>query len=177
MPVMLLDLNSGGEADRPMYANDMIITGSVFSNDASRMDIEQARASGTWDISDNSSIDFGVQMTEVKNRAVSNFTQLNAWGGISDPGEIADIVVRSTIDGQFDELSGSDYPGLQTEFFAADLPICRPPARLCSPQDGTTTLISVRVWLETAVHTIARHPPYGLMTNEPRKKHSPLTFA
>ena len=40
MPVMLLDLNSGGEADRPMYANDMIITGSVFSNDASRMDIE-----------------------------------------------------------------------------------------------------------------------------------------
>ncbi len=122
MPVMLLDLNSGGEASRPMYANDMIITGSVFRNDASRMDIEQARASGTWDISDNSSIDFGVQMTEVKNRAVSNFTQLNAWGGISDPGEIADIVVRSTIDGQFDELSGSDYPGLQTEFFAADLP-------------------------------------------------------
>ena len=121
MPVMLLDLNSGGEAARPMYANDMIITGSVFSNDASRMDIEQARASGTWDISDNSSIDFGVQMTEVKNRAVSNFTQLNAWGGISDPGEIADIVVRSTIEGQFDELSGSDYPGLQTEFFAANL--------------------------------------------------------
>ena len=176
MPVMLLDLNSGGEADRPMYANDMIITGSVFSNDASRMDIEQARASGTWDISDNSSIDFGVQMTEVKNRAVSNFTQLNAWGGISDPGEIADMWSVRPLKGSSMSSQAATTQDCKPNFSQQTSLICRPQARLCLPQDATTTQISRRVWSETAVHTIARHPPYGLMTNEPRKKHSPLTF-
>jgi len=119
MPIMLLDLNSGGEESRPMYSDDMVITGSSFLNDASLMEIEQTRATGTWDISDNSSIDFGVQLTDVSNRSVSNFTNLNSWGANSYPGEISDIVVRSSIEGQFDELSGHDYPGLQTEFFSA----------------------------------------------------------
>jgi TonB-dependent receptor len=121
MPIMVLNLNSGGEADRPMYKNDMIITGSTFTNDAAKMDIEQTKFSGTWDFSDESSIDFGVQISEVDNRAVSNFIQLNNWGGITNPGDLADIVVRSSIDGQFDQLSGSDHPDLQTEYFTASL--------------------------------------------------------
>ena len=78
MPVMLLDLNSGGEADRPMYANDMIITGR-FSVTMRLEWISSRLAPQALGYFDNSSIDFGVQMTEVKNRAVSNFTQLNAW--------------------------------------------------------------------------------------------------
>ena len=75
MPIMVLNLNSGGEENRPLYANDMIITGSVFRNDASEMNIEQATMSGTWDFADNASIDFGVQMSDVDNRSVSNFIQ------------------------------------------------------------------------------------------------------
>lgn len=121
MPVMVLNLNSGGEENRPMYKNDMIITGSTFNNDAAKMDLEQTKISGTWDFSDEASIDFGVQISEVGNRSVSNFVQLNNWGGITNPGDLADIVLRSSIDGQFDELSGSDHPDLQTEFFTASL--------------------------------------------------------
>lgn len=121
LPVMELNLNSGGEANRPMYASDMIITGSVFRNDAARMDVEQTKLSGTWDISDTSNIDFGVQVSEVGNRAVSNFIQLNNWGGITDPGDLSSIVVRSSIEGQFDQLSGGNDPRLQTEFFSASL--------------------------------------------------------
>jgi hypothetical protein len=49
MPVMLLDLNSGGETNRPLYKNDMIITGSAFRNDAALMNIEQTKFSGTWE--------------------------------------------------------------------------------------------------------------------------------
>ena len=121
MPIMVLNLNSGGEENRPLYANDMIITGSVFRNDASEMNIEQATMSGTWDFADNASIDFGVQMSDVDNRSVSNFIQLNNWGGSTNPGDLADIVVRSSIAGQFDQLSGSNHPDLQTEYFTASL--------------------------------------------------------
>jgi len=47
--------------------------------------------------------------------------QLDNWGGITDPGFISDVIVRSSIDGQFDELSGHDHPDLQTEYFTASL--------------------------------------------------------
>jgi TonB-dependent receptor len=127
MPVMILDLNSGNPAEenRQMQKNDMIVTGSTFSNDAAEMNIEQTTFSGTWEFSDNSTIDFGVQISDVDNRAVSNFVQLNNWGGSTNPGDLADVVNRATIAGQFDELSGHDYDGeygqIQTEFFTASL--------------------------------------------------------
>jgi TonB-dependent receptor len=47
--------------------------------------------------------------------------QLDNWGGLTDPGDISDILLRASIAGQFDELSGHDYPGLQTEYFTATL--------------------------------------------------------
>ena len=121
MPVMVLDLNSGGEENRPLYKNDMRITGSVFSNDAAKMDLQQARFGGNLEFLENSSVDFGVQFTEVKNRSVSSVTQLNTWGGVTDPGFISDVIDRATIAGQFNDLSGHDHPQLQTEFFTASL--------------------------------------------------------
>ena len=121
MPIMVLDLNSGGEANRPLYKNDMRITGSAFGNDAARMDLEQAKIGGSFEFFEASSIDFGVQTTEVSNRSVSKTVQLDNWGGITEPGYISDVIVRSTIAGQFDELSGHDHPDLQTEYFTASL--------------------------------------------------------
>ncbi len=121
MPIMVLDLNSGGEANRPLYKNDMRITGSAFGNSAARMDLEQARISGSFEFFESSSIDFGVQTTEVSNRSVSKTVQLDNWGGITEPGYISDVLVRSSIAGQFNELSGHDHPDLQTEYFTASL--------------------------------------------------------
>ncbi len=121
LPIMALNLNSGGEANRPLYKNDMILTGSVFTNGASQMDLNQARFSGSFDFFESSSVDFGVQTTEVSNRSVFSVVQLDNWGGIGEPGDISDVVVRSSIEGQFDELSGHDHPQLQTEYFTANL--------------------------------------------------------
>jgi TonB-dependent receptor len=121
MPVMVLDLNSGGEANRPLYKNDMRVTGSVFGNDAARMEVQQAKIGGTWEFWESSSIDFGVQTTDVTNRAVSSNVQLNNWGGVTDPGDLSNILTRASIDGQFDQLSGSDHPDLHREFFTASL--------------------------------------------------------
>jgi TonB-dependent receptor len=123
MPIMVLDLNSAGEVNRPLYRNDMIITGSAFGNGAAKMDLEQAKIAGSLSdlFVEGSTIDFGVQLTEVNNRSVSSNVQLDNWGGITEPGFISDALVRASIDGQFDQLSGHDHPGLQREFFTASL--------------------------------------------------------
>ena len=121
LPIFSNNLNSGGEQDRPLFASDMILTGSVFSNEASQMDLEQAKIAGSFEFTDEASIDFGVQTTEVNNRSATSVVQLDNWGGIGQPGDISDIVVRSSIENQFDELSGHDHPDLQTEFFTATL--------------------------------------------------------
>lgn len=122
LPILEQDLNSGADgAERPLYKNDMIVTGSVFNNDFARMDIEQAKLSGTYELSESSSIDFGIQMTEVNNRFTSRNVQLDNWGGFTQPGELSAILNRASMKGQFDQLDGGNDPRLQTEFFSADL--------------------------------------------------------
>ena len=122
LPILSQNLNSGADgADRPLYKNDMIITGSVFSNEAAKMDIEQSKLSGTFELSDATSIDFGVQLTEVSNRFVSSNVQLDNWGGFTQPGELTDILTRSSIAGQFDQVDGGNDPRLHTEYFTTSL--------------------------------------------------------
>jgi len=122
LPILEQNLNSGLDgAYRPLYKNDMIITGSVFTNGAARMDIEQAKLSGTYELSESSSIDFGIQMTEMSNRFVGANVQLDNWGGFTQPGELSDILTRSSMAGQFDQLDGGDDPRLQTEYFTTSL--------------------------------------------------------
>ncbi len=121
LPIFTNNLNSGGEANRPLYRNDMRITGSVFSNEIAKMDLRQNKLAGSFEFTENSSIDFGMQTTHVDNRSATSAVQLDNWGGLTEPGFISDVIVRSTIDGQFDELSGNDHPDLQREYFTADL--------------------------------------------------------
>jgi TonB-dependent receptor len=122
LPILQLDLNSGADgADRPLYKDDMIITGSVFGNDFSHMDVEQTRLSGTFDMSESTSIDFGVELTEVSNRTTAKSVERGTWGGISDPGYISDILTRSSMADSFDQISGHDDSRRQTEYFTTTL--------------------------------------------------------
>ena len=125
MPVLILDLDSSGnQGDRPLYKSDMLITGSRFDNNASKMDIQQTKLSGQWNLTESSSIDFGAEATEISNRSVSSVVQLDNWNADLAPTELGDlnsILVRSSIEDQFDELSGLSHPGAQTEFFTASL--------------------------------------------------------
>jgi TonB-dependent receptor len=122
LPILSQNLNSGADgADRPLYKNDMIITGSVFSNGSSKMDIEQSKLSGVFELSESTSIDFGVQLTEVSNRFVGSNVQLDNWGGFTQPGELTDILTRSSIAGQFDQVDGGNDPRLHTEYFTTSI--------------------------------------------------------
>jgi TonB-dependent receptor len=107
--------------DRPIYKDDMVITGSVFHNGRNKMVIDQAEISGKFDATDFSSIDFGVEVTEATNRTRSSLVQRDSWATpVSQPGDISHILERVTTDGNFDSIEGGDYQYLHNESFAAD---------------------------------------------------------
>ena len=117
LPVLELGLSD------PLTPDDMIVTGSVFVNEQSRMDIDQLRLGGTYTFDSGfvESIDFGVQLTEIDNRAASAVVQRDAWGGVTQPGAIADLMMPASTAGAFDEFAGGGDPRLQTDFFTYDM--------------------------------------------------------
>ena len=121
----ILDLDLGtleDGSDRPLYKEDMIITGSQFGNDQSDMQIEATRLAGTFDFSDSTSVDFGVELNEVSNRSVGALVESGTWGGITDiTGDLVDVLDRRSIAGQFDQVANSGDERLQAEFFTASL--------------------------------------------------------
>jgi TonB-dependent receptor len=110
-----------GWKDRPIYKDDMVITGSVFHNGRNKMVIDQAEISGKFDATDYSSIDFGIEYTEATNRTRSSLVQRDSWSTpVSQPGDISHILERVTTDGYFDSIEGGDYQYLHNESFKAD---------------------------------------------------------
>ncbi len=116
-PVLELGLSN------PLNENDMIVTGSVFASDASRMDIEQLELGGNYafDTGFVESIDFGIQFTTVDNRATSAVVQRDAWGGVTQPGAIADLMSPANASGAFDQISGGTDPRRQMDFYTYDI--------------------------------------------------------
>ncbi len=117
LPVLELGLSS------PLSADDMIVTGSVFDNNASRMEIEQSKFSGNFQFDENNlfeSIDFGVQLTEVNNHSIGSVVQRDAWGGVTQPGAIADLLTLTSSAGAFDQFSAGGDGRLTTDYFTYD---------------------------------------------------------
>lgn len=114
IPVLNLGLRT------PPVADDFIVTGSVFENNIAKMELSQATASGAYDFSDTSSINFGVQLTEVNNRSASSVVQRNDWGGTTQRGDISDLLTPASGANIFDQF-GSDDPRRQVQFFTFDI--------------------------------------------------------
>jgi TonB-dependent receptor len=106
---------------RPLDPNDAIVTGSVFDNKATKMEIEQLSAHGQYDFSDTSVINFGVQLTEVDNTSQFSNVQRNTWGGTTQPGDIADLLSFADASGAFGDFSNGGDPRRQTQFFTFDI--------------------------------------------------------
>ena len=104
MPVLELGLSN------PLSPDDMIVTGSVFVNNFSEMDISQGRLSGTFefDTSFVKSVDFGVQFTDMDNRAAGSVVQRDAWGGVTQPGAIADLMSPANLGNSFNQVPGGN---------------------------------------------------------------------
>jgi TonB-dependent receptor len=117
LPVLELGLND------PLSPDDMIVTGSVFVNNFSEMDIDQATLSGNleFDTSFVRSIDFGVQFTDVDNRAAGSVVQRDAWGGVTQRGAISDLMTDANMGNSFDQISGAGDSRRQSAYYTFDM--------------------------------------------------------
>jgi TonB-dependent receptor len=116
MPILELGLNN------PLSPDDMIVTGSVFQNQFSKMDINQGRLSGNleFDASFVKSIDFGLQFTDVDNRSAGSVVQRDAWGGVTQPGAIADLMIPANLGNSFNQVPGGNDPRIQSDYYIFD---------------------------------------------------------
>jgi TonB-dependent receptor len=93
-------------------------TGSSFRNSYTKAEVEQVQLSGDWKFGEKSKLDFGVGLTDVKNRsAFSNMEQDN-WGGLGNPTQYPDAAfIPDTIQHYFSNLPGSSNPALFNQYF------------------------------------------------------------
>ncbi len=99
----------------------MQLQGSVFSNSYQKNEVKQLQTNGQWRIDGDSSLDFGVALTEVKNRSAFANVQRDSWGGNAAGGPAAmpdDIWKAESISKYFNGIPGSNDPRLYNQFFS-----------------------------------------------------------
>jgi len=116
LPELRVDIVGGGQ----LSPDDMLIGGSVFTNDWDQMDIDSTKLAGSFYFNDIASIDFGVQWTNVDNASSTTTVQRDTWGGVGQPGDIADLLTPSSMAGWFDEIDGGSNPDRQDLIFTWD---------------------------------------------------------
>jgi len=125
MPVLDIELgerNSYNQITRidQLDVNDMQLNGSGFGSFHNQMDVEQLQFSTEYAFDEGHEIEFGFGNVEVTNRGQSAWVSRNAWSGVGEPGDIADLLRIESIDGVFDGIKGSGDPRQATEFFSWD---------------------------------------------------------
>ncbi|HLQ12510.1 MAG TPA: TonB-dependent receptor [Steroidobacteraceae bacterium] len=102
----------------PAYAE---VTGSSFRNSYTKAEVQQAQLKGDWKFAQRSRLDFGVGLTDVKNRsAFSNMEQDN-WGGLGNPTNYPDSAFSlDSIRHYFSNIPGSSSPALFNQYFNWD---------------------------------------------------------
>ena len=122
-PVMSVELPPGQTG---IDASQMLVTGSSFRNSYMKSEIQQAQLSGHLDFFEDSRLDFGVALTDAKNRSAYSNVQADTWGGATSAADYPDSVWRAdTVRQYFDNISGSGNPALFNSFFTFDFETVR----------------------------------------------------
>jgi len=104
----------GGNA---VQASDMVVTGSVFTNNLNFSDVEQTQLSGNYVFEEAGSIDFGVSLTTTENHTQRTDVQRNNWGGEGTAGSFDEsLFPRESILSKFDDASGGDFSDFEGTF-------------------------------------------------------------
>ena len=110
-------LNIAGGALNPALQE---LQGSVFGNSLQRNEVNQLQTKGNWKINGDSSLDFGLSLTEVKNRSAFANVQRDSWGAgaAGGPAAMPDNIWRAdSISRYFSRIPGSNDPRLFNQFF------------------------------------------------------------
>lgn len=104
------------------------LQGSVFGNSYQKNEVNQVQTKGSWKIGGDSSLDFGLSLTEVKNRSAFANVQRDSWGAGAGGGPAAmpDNIWRAdSISRYFSRIPGSNDPRLFNQFFGFDFEAVR----------------------------------------------------
>lgn len=96
------------------------LQGSVFGNSYQRNEVTQIQTKGNWKIDADSSLDFGLSLTEVNNRSAFANVQRDTWGGNAAGGPAAmpdDIWKVDSISKYFSRIPGSNDSRQFNQFF------------------------------------------------------------
>ncbi|WP_067060832.1 TonB-dependent receptor [Roseateles chitosanitabidus] len=110
LPILMID----GVADPAKQ----LVTGSSFRNSYMKSQVDQQQLRGSWKISDESKLDFGVGLSKVRNRSAYSNVQLDTWGGATSAADYPDSVwQQQNLRNFFGNISGSGDPRLFTNFY------------------------------------------------------------
>lgn len=101
----------------------MELQGSVFGNSLQKNEIDQLQAKGKWQINPDSSLDFGLALTNVSNRSAFANVQRDSWGAGAAGGPAAmpdDLWRADSIAKYFNRVPGSGDPRLYDQRFGFD---------------------------------------------------------
>ena len=100
-----------------------LVTGSSFRNSYMKSNIDQVQLKGSWDATDTQSVDFGLNITHVKNRTAYGNVDQGTWGGATSAADYPDDVWHpTTLSKYFSRMSGSGSAAVFQDWFTFNFP-------------------------------------------------------
>ena len=102
------------------------VTGDSFRNSYMKANVDQLQLKGSWEASDQSSVDFGLNIQHVKNRTAYANVEQDSWGGATSPADYPDSVWHpTTLSQYFTQMTGHNSPALFQNWFTFNFPQVR----------------------------------------------------
>ncbi len=98
-------------------ASQALVTGSVFQNSYNKSEVEQFQTKGRFEFGDYSGLDFGVALTEVRNRSAAAVMQQDSWGGVGTPADYDDSIWYADNMSRYFEAFGNSGNPMWTDRF------------------------------------------------------------
>ena len=105
-------------ADTSVDASKQLVTGSSFRNGYMKSTVNQLQLKSSWEATDQSSVDFGLNLQRVSNRSAYANVQQDTWGGATSAADYPDSVWHlNTLRNYFSQISGSNDPALFNNWY------------------------------------------------------------
>ncbi|MBT9492720.1 MAG: TonB-dependent receptor [Paucibacter sp.] len=109
-------------------------TGSSFRNSYMKSEVDQLQLRNNFTLDERSNLDFGLSLTNVKNRSAFSVNENGSWGGVGKPEDYPDNLFHpQTLSTYFSNINGSSNPALFNTFNTFDFEAVRAIAAKLDP--------------------------------------------